>query len=214
MRTRIPHSARLSRFLRAEDGSTMVEYGMVISLFLLILFGLIDFGRLAFHVVASERATQAGVRIAAVRPAACTGVPLRLMRDAAAPASTEYGTSCNAGGPICADPGPVTCAGNAGNATAAEVWATVQPVLPPNATIANLRFTYSFDPNLGFLGGPYVPVVSLRIDNLGFNFVTPLSSLAVAAGAAAGGPAWDQGLVLPTQSVSLPAEDLAQGEDG
>jgi TadE-like protein len=199
---------------RNQEGSTLVEFAIVISLFLLIFFGLLDFGRLAYHVVASERAVQAGARIAAARPAACVGVPNFLTRATDAPGDIEFGTSCNAGGPICADPGQLSCSGSADNATAAEVWAVVRPVLPPGARISNLRFTYDFDPNLGFLGGPYVPVVTVELENLGFDFVTPLSSLAVVAGAAPGGPAWDSGVLLPEQSVSLPGEDLAQGEDG
>jgi hypothetical protein len=209
-----PQKPGPAAFWRNQDGSTMVEFGIVISLFLLIFFGLIDFGRLAFHVVASERAVQAGVRIAASRPAACAGVPEMLTRAPDAPGDIEFGTSCNFGGPVCMDPGLISCSGSAGNATAAEVWQVVQPTLPPNASIANLRFSYGFDPNLGFLGGPYVPVVTVELEDVGFDFITPLSSLAVAAGAAPGGPAWDNGLTLPSQSVSLPGEDLAQGEDG
>jgi hypothetical protein len=192
----------------------MVEFAIVVSLFLLILFGLVDFGRLAFHLVVSERAMHAAARVAAVRPPACVGVPATLTRAAGVPDTVAYGTSCNAGGPVCEDPGPITCAGSAANATAAEVWALVNSTLPPDAAIGDLRFTYAFDPNLGFLGGPYVPVVTVELQDVGFTFVTPLSSLAVAAGALPGGPAWDNGLVLPSQSVSMPGEDLAQGEDG
>jgi len=203
-----------ARLRRDETGATLIEFAIVISLFLLIFFGLIDFGRLAYHVVTSERATQAAARIAAVRPPACVGVPTVVTRHASAPPGTDYGTSCNAGGAVCRDPGAITCTGTATNATAAEAWAVVETVLPPGATIANLRFTYSYDPNLGFLGGPYVPVVTVELENVGFEFVTPLSSLAVVAGAAPGGPGYDTGFVLPSQSVSLPAEDLAQGENG
>ncbi len=206
--------ALLRRLRSDETGATLVEFAIVIGLFLLIFFSLIDFGRLAFHVVTTERATQAGARIAAVRPTACPGVPETLARAAGAPASIEYGTSCGAGGPICHDPGPITCTGVATNPTAAEVWAVMRATLPPGATIANIRFTYSFDANLGFLGGPYVPVVTVELENVGFEFVTPLSALAVFAGATPEGPAFDADMVLPSQSVSLPAEDMAQGENG
>jgi Flp pilus assembly protein TadG len=209
-----PHRQIRRSFWQDEEGSTLVEFSIVISLFLLILFGLVDFGRLAYHLVTSERAMQAAARLAAVRPAACAGVPATLVRAALAPDNTAYGTSCNAGGPVCADPGPVTCAGSSANATAVEIWNLVQPTLPPGATIANLRFSYAFDPNLGFLGGPYVPVVTVELDDVGFDFVTPLTSLAQVAGATPGGGSWDAGLVLPAQSVSIPGEDLAQGEGG
>jgi hypothetical protein len=207
------HIRRLRAICRNEDGSTLVEFGIVISLFLLIFFGLIDFGRLAYHVVTTERAAHAAARIAAVRPPACAGVPQTISRDPGADASVDYGTSCNAGGPVCENPGLISCVGVASNATAAEVWAMVQQTLPPDATIANLRFSYGYDPNLGFLGGPYVPVVTVELQNVRFDFVTPLSALAGMAGAS-GDPSIPDNLILPSQSSSMPGEDLAQGENG
>ncbi|MBP9181817.1 MAG: pilus assembly protein [Fuscovulum sp.] len=197
-----------------ESGATLVEFAIVVSLFLLILFGMVDFGRLAYHVVTTERATHAAARLAAVRPPACAGVPDTNLRDTAGTGTYDYGTSCNAGGAICDNPGPVTCLGSAANATASEVWAVVQTTLPPEATISNIRFTYSYDPNLGFLGGPYVPVVTVELEDVAFDFVTPLSALAVVAGVAPGASAIPGSLTLPSQSASTPGEDLAQGENG
>ncbi len=186
----------------------------MISLFLLIFFALIDFGRLAYHIVTTERATHAAARLAAVRPPACPGVPATIERDPAGTGTSDYGTSCNAGGAICADPGAISCTGLSTNATAAEIWAMVQTTLPPDAAISNLRFTYSYDPNLGFLGGPYVPVVTVELENVAFDFVTPLSALAAVAGATPGGTGIPGTLMLPSQSASMPGEDLAQGENG
>lgn len=201
-------------FLRDETGATLVEFALVISLFLLIFFGLIDFGRLAYHLVTSERAMQAAARIAAVRPAACPGVPLENERITPAAATVDYGTSCGAaGGPYCVNPGPITCSGVATNPTAAEVWAQVRNTLPGTATIANLRFTYTYDARMGFLGGPYVPIVTVQLQNVTFEFVTPLSALAAVAGAAPGGTV-GTAITLPGMSVSLPGEDLAQGGNG
>lgn len=214
MTRRIPHRARLAVFLRDEGGATLVEFAIVISLFLLIFFGLIDFGRLAYHVVNSERAMHAAARIAVVRPPACPGVPRLHTISSSAPSSTDYGTQCSAGGSICRDPGPVTCLGNASNPTAAEIWSQAEVVLPPNSTISNLRFTYSYDARLGFLGGPYVPVVTVELEDVTFSFVTPLSALARVAGAAPGGPVVGSTIAMPRMSVSLPGEDLAQGENG
>ncbi len=202
------------RLARDETGSTLVEFALVASLFLLILFGLIDFGRLAYHVVITERATHAAARLVAVRPPACANVPDTVERDPAGSGDAKYGTSCNAGGAICNDPGPVTCLGAATNPTAAEVWAIVRNTLPPEASIANIRFTYSFDANIGFLGGPYVPVVTVQLEDVTFNFVTPLSALAVVAGASPGHSTIPGSLTLPSQSASMPGEDLANGDNG
>lgn len=208
-----PRLRAFRAFLADDDGATLVEFAMVISLFLLIFFGLIDFGRLAYHLVTAERSMHAAARIAAVRPPACAGVPLVFQIASPVPASANYGDSCNAATPICRDPGPITCTGVTTNPTAVEVWANVQGTLPGNATIANLRFTYSYDPRLGFLGGPYVPLVTVELEGVTFEFATPLSALAVLAGAAPGGTV-GSAIALPNMSVSLPGEDLAQGENG
>lgn len=208
------HPRRPADFLRDETGATLVEFALVISLFLLIFFGLIDFGRLAYHLVTSQRAMQAAARIAAVRPAACPGVPDVIARLASATTTADYGTSCGAaGGPYCVNPGPITCAGVATNPTAAEVWSQVNYALPGTATIANLRFTYTYDARMGFLGGPYIPIVTVQLQNVTFEFVTPLSALAAVAGAAPGGTVGAP-ITLPGMSVSLPGEDLAQGGNG
>lgn len=221
----------IAAFLRDEDGATLVEFALVISLFLLIFFGLLDFGRLAYHLVTAERAMQSAARIAAVRPAACPGVPNTISRNPAAPAEADYGTSCGAaGGPYCLAPNdgdPIECEGDATNPTAAEVWAQVRYALPGTATIDNLCFSYTYNDRMGFLGGPYVPVVTVRLQNVSFQFVTPLSAL---AGLAVPTPditecdptpkplpvecQTGQCITLPSMSVSLPGEDLAQGGNG
>jgi Flp pilus assembly protein TadG len=201
------------RLLGDEEGATLVEFAIVISLFLLIFFALIDFGRLAYHIVTGERAMHAAARLGAVRPPACPGVPEFLSLSSSALSSTDYGTSCNAGGSICQDPGPVTCVGDLSNPTAAEVWDTVRSVLPPGSDVSNLRFRYTYDARLGFLGGPYVPVVTVEMEDVTFEFVTPLAGLAAVAGAT-GNSGLDSTVTMPSMSVSLPGEDLAQGEDG
>jgi hypothetical protein len=213
MTRRSPRLFRPFTFLRDEAGATLVEFAIVISLFLFILFGLIDFGRLAYHVVMSERSMHAAARVAIVRPPVCAGVPQIVTASSSAPASTEYGTSCAVGG-ICENPGTITCLGDAGNATAAEIWSQVQHTLPGDTDIANLRFTYSFDDRLSFLGGPYVPVVTVELEDVNFVFVTPLAALARVVFGSPEGSSLGPVISMPEMSVSLPGEDLSQGENG
>lgn len=206
---------RLDHFIKDESGTTLVELAVVLPVFLLVFLGLIDFGRLGQEYVMAEKAMQLAVRTAVVRPAACPGVPNVNLRGAV-PVNTippRFGTMCAAGATVCVNPGTISCAGNLTNATVAEIWAGVSPILPIHATPANLQFTYAFDSNLGFLGGPYVPIVTVEITNLGFNFVTPLGALAGMTGAnTAAMPA--STIPFPAMSVSLPAEDLSLGENG
>lgn len=214
--------------LRDESGATLVEFAIVLSIFLLILFGLIDFGRLGYTWVMADKAMQRAARIAAVRPPVCSGVPEINFRNAAASPEPQLGTSCGfddgSGNPLCAS-STVTCTGAeattvAGIATANEIEAAIQGLMPAGTTIANIRFTYSSDPDLGFLGGPYVPVATAELDDATFRFVSPLGGLARLAGALGAadiGVPCDGGMFcisIPAMSVSLPGEDLAQGSSG
>ena len=207
-----PHQSPQA-FLHDDSGATLVELAVVLPVFLLLYLGTIDFGRFGAEYVLGQKAMQIAVRTAAVRPPACAGVPASNLRGTV-PAGTvppRFGTLCNAGGTVCADPGTISCTGDVTNPTAAEIWGIVSPVLPSTATPANLVFRYDYDPNLGFLGGPYVPVVTVALQNLNFQFATPLGGLAALAGAG-GGPGAT--IAFPAMSMSLPAEDLAQGENG
>jgi len=211
--TRLKNS--ICAFNQNESGTTLVEFAVVLSIFLLLFFGLIDFGRLGFHYVNAEKAMQVAARVAAVRPPVCSGIPLINARGPI-PGGTlppDFGTSCRAGANICLNVGTVTCSGVAANNTANEIWALVAGALPNDAAINNLKFSYTYDNNLGFLGGPYVPVVTVELQNLNFQFVSPLGALVGLAGAAAS-PTLGADIPFPPMSVSLPAEDLALGENG
>ncbi|MGB2893980.1 MAG: TadE/TadG family type IV pilus assembly protein, partial [Albidovulum sp.] len=72
----------LRRFWADESGTTLVELAFVIPLFLLLFFGLIDFGRMGAEFVMADKAMQIASRIAVVRPAACPGVPASTARGA------------------------------------------------------------------------------------------------------------------------------------
>jgi len=211
--TRLKNSICL--FSQDEKGATLVEFAVVLSIFLLLFFGLIDFGRLGFHYVNAEKAMQVAARVSAVRPPACPGVPLINARGPT-PGGTlppDFGTSCRAGGNICANVGTISCSGSAANPTANEIWGLIAGALPNDAAVGNLKFSYTYDNNLGFLGGPYVPVVTVELQNLDFKFVSPLGTLAGLAGATAS-PSLGADIPFPPMSVSLPAEDLALGENG
>ncbi len=199
----------ISRLLRREDGATMVEFAFAVPMFLLIFFGLIDFGRLAFHWVTAERALYTAARVAAVRPPICAGVPTVHAQGAT---GARYGTMCSAGAGTCVNPGTFTCSGGT-DTTSVEIWGYVNGTLPVGATVANLQFSYSFDQNLGFVGGPYVPMVTVQLTNLNFQFLTPFSGLIAVIGGAAPSGLGAQ-IPMTNLSVSLPAEDLALGTAG
>ena len=83
--------------------------------------------------------------------------------------------------------------------------------MPPNAEIGNLSIRYTFDQNLGFLGGPYTPMVTTELSLPDFEFISPVGAFVGLFGA--NGPVTlVESLTYSNFSVSLPAEDLAQGD--
>ena len=228
----IIHSAQTQAFRKREDGTTMVEFAICIALFLLILFAVLDFGRLGYNWVMAEKAMQRTVRIAAVRPPICAGVPDYHSRSNPNDATFPAGTNCRDVAGLCFAAGPIQCTLSNADAlnddavdAAAEIWTSVQPLLPDGATNANVLLKYQYDPNLGFLGGPFVPLITAELvgpavngayGDFLFTFMTPLSSLAGAANAGntAGVPSSGSTIPFPDVSVSLPAEDMNLGTRG
>lgn len=213
------HRISWRRFAAEERGTTLVELAFVLPLFLLLFFAMIDFGRLAFHWVSAEKASAVAARIATVRLPACDGVPLVYERGS--DTSGRFGMNCRDNPGICTAPAEVVCAGDPANPTANEIWTRIAPLLPNDATIADLRFRYSPDADMsdgvtdqiGFLGGPYVPTVTVELTGLIFSFATPLSGLADLASDLTGS-AISNDIPMPTMSVSMPGEDLALGTNG
>lgn len=212
-----PAKTALRRFLRAETGAGLVEFALVILLFLFLLFAMIDFGRLGAATVAANKATQLAARLAAVRDYACLPAGARPVYErGSSTADYPFGTSCNHLGDtdICVPTvvTPLTCQGATTNPTAQEIYTRVLPLLPPGTRIDQLRFTYAFDPNLGFLGGPYVPMVSVELTDVNFSFVSPLGRIAgVLTGTTS---TLGADITLPGMRVSMPGEDLAGGTGG
>ena len=117
----------LFRGARDEDGGTLVEFGVVLSIFLLLVFGLIDFSRLGFSYVMAGKAADRAVRLAVVRPPACAGLPETNDRGTLQGGSELYkfGASCSIDSALCADPGPVSCSANSANASSITSMSTV-----------------------------------------------------------------------------------------
>ncbi|MDQ2089687.1 TadE/TadG family type IV pilus assembly protein [Marimonas arenosa] len=202
-------------FWRDDSAATLVEFALSIALMLFLLLGIIDFGRLAFHYVAAEKFVQHAARIAAVRPPACGGVPETYTRGTAGD-GPRFGTSCRAGVGICVNPGPITCTATPDDPTSQEVWAFLQVALPDDATMNNVVFRYDYDPDLGFLGGPYVPLVTVELTGLTFDFIAPLSELAALIIGETTNMTESLGgsITFPALSASVPGEDLALGTNG
>ncbi|QJF51800.1 TadE/TadG family type IV pilus assembly protein [Roseobacter ponti] len=203
-------------FGRDENGSTMIEYAVVLPLFLLLLLGIVDFGRYGFDYIMTKKAMERGTRVIAVRNPVCPGVPNTHNRAPAQSGVTPpaFGTSCSVAG-ICENPGTISCSLNATDGGAGqEIWARISAVMPSTVIAEDVTVTYAYNSSLGFLGGPYVPEVTVELTGAQFEFVTPLGGLATLATGIAN-PGVPEGLVpFPSISVTMPGEDLALGNNG
>ncbi len=199
----------LRRFSTDETGSVLIEFAVVLCIFFLLVFGIIDFARLGFSNVMAEKAMETAVRMATVRPVACEDVPTVNQRGLLGTLSVDLpnGTACTARAGLCVEAETVSCTGASGNATSSTIWAQIAPLLPVNAVPDNLQFSYSFDPELNRVGAPYAPIVTVTIVDLQFDFISPLGALAALAGANDTNEL-GASFVFPSLSASLPSEDL------
>ena len=62
----------ISRLAREQRGTTAVEFGLVCLVFVSMLLGVIDMGRLAWRINTAKAATREGVRLAVVSPIVST----------------------------------------------------------------------------------------------------------------------------------------------
>ena len=144
----------ISRLLREQRGTTAVEFGLVCLVFISMLLGVIDMGRLAWRINTAKAATREGVRLAVVSPMISTymadydGVSGGIPGGGVVPDMTFV---CSGAGSTCAGPG------NAGfdTATFGAVLAKMQ-AYDPDITAANVVITYRHV-GLGKVGNPYAP---------------------------------------------------------
>jgi hypothetical protein len=201
---------RLLRVLiRDERGGPLAEFALVIGLLFVVAVFVFEISRFFMQAAMAEYATHLAVRVAAVRPAVCPGLPEFNERVSGSPA--RFGAMCSAPSAPCVAVATQTCAGAAGNAVVDEIFSMIQPLLPNGATPANLQFRYE-STGLGFLGGPYVPMTSVSLQNLEHEFILPLGQLFAPWGGGAGG---GSGVVsLSPLTAAMPGEDLNVGTGG
>jgi hypothetical protein len=197
----------LRTLLRDQRGGPLAEFALVIGLLFVVAIFIFEMSRFFMRTAMAEYATHLAVRIAAVRPPICPGVPD--FNERAAGSTARFGTMCSDPSAPCAAVAPQTCAGAAGNAVVDEIFGTIQPLLPVGATPANLQFQYE-PTGLGFLGGPYVPLASVSLQNLQHEFILPLGQLFAPWGGVGGAGA----VPLGPLTAAMPGEDLNVGTDG
>lgn len=162
-------------FWRDQRGASAAEFTMVVVVFLILVFGAIDFGRALWEWNQATKATQYGVRMAIVNNMVAEG----LQTFDGLPSAGGNGDPV----PIAAiSPNPVTCNSSGCNGYGPLDTTTF------NAIVSRMKEVYIQieDVNvvieyrhigLGFAGNPFgpdiVPAVTVKLRNMTFQFTTP-----------------------------------------
>ena len=193
-------SGFLHRFWADRSAGPAAEFALVVPLLILFLFGIIDVGRLMWTWNQAEKATQQGVRLAAVTNMIPSGlrdysfaVSGSVPQGDVVPQSSFSAITCDEAS--CACPSGAPCAfGTTRDATAFSALVERIALFKPDVTAADVTITYAWS-GLGFSGdpnGPDVsPLVTVSLANLTFQ---PLILMGLEVG-------------LPAFSATLTMED-------
>lgn len=181
------------RFASGTSGATTIEFVVVFLGFIAMIFFVIETTLYQFSVASLEKAAQAGVRAAVTSPPVIGGVPARIAKESGG----VFGYKCSDAAAQCVSFGTVSCTG--GTCSATPFNRILAHMRGFNGRIAaeNVTITYS-DVGLGFAGGPTVPMVTVRIDNVPYENGIFGLLLADATGLAA----------LPRRAATMTGEDL------
>jgi Flp pilus assembly pilin Flp len=216
-------STLFTRLLRDETGTTIIEFTIVMVLFFLLTFGLVEFGYLLFQWNGASKAAQLGARLAVVSdPVWCE---LRqkdnsgtwLVTDPGTPGSawtTDYNVTCDGSNDSCTGSPPAGVSttysatnmdrlvyGRGGGTSCATIGTDGDAGICDvfwRVTPENVRVIYR-NTFLGFAGRPGgpVPTVTVTLTGLTFQFI------------ALGGLLGLDNVTMPDFTVTMTGEDLS-----
>lgn len=203
----------LRLFAADRQGASAAEFALVLPLFLLFLFGLIDAGRYAWLLNELEKGTQAGARYAVVTDLVATGLnsynPVGFAcpdgpvatADRICPGALGSITCRGSGGVSCqCDRAPCPGAGPGNAAAFANIVARVSQ-LAPAVRAADVAVTYSGS-GLGFAGDPAVTDAGAPLSDIAPVVTVAVSGVEFRALVLFGGT-----IDMPPVSASLTLED-------
>jgi Flp pilus assembly protein TadG len=172
----------LRSLLRDRRAASAAEFGLVLPLFMLLLFGIIDAGRYMWAINRAEKAAQMGVRMAVVTDFVSSSIGANyvgqcstpLGQGDAIPAACFSTITCSGSG------GSASCTSGTANAAAFNRVLARMQFFMPELGANNVQIIYSAS-GLGYAGDPngpdVAPLVTVRLSGLNFN---PMITLALA----------------------------------
>ena len=164
--------------LRRNEGISSIEFAIVVSVFFLFVFGIIDFSRALWEWNSAAKATHMGVRFAVVSDPVTDAVDYDGIANGYGNGETIPILDFNGGNPVtCTRPAGVTlCSlGSVDDAAFLAIVARMKGTydrIEPQHVIVEYRHI-----GLGFSGNPYgsdiIPSVTVRLQLPDFEFVTP-----------------------------------------
>lgn len=173
----------LRAFIRNTRAATAAEFALVLPLMLLFLFGIIDVGRYGWAFNRSEKATQAGARMAVVTNVVATGLTAKnyvgavvggttLQQGDVIPAAALGTISCNATSQKCCEGSD--CSWGYSDTAFQSVVSRMQDI-DPAISANNVIIEYSGS-GLGYAGDPsgmeIAPLTTVRLTGMQFSPTT------------------------------------------
>lgn len=130
-----------------EEASSLVELALTIPLFILLLFGVVDFGRAYYMAMEVAGAAQAGAAYGSQNPTNITGIKNAAQQDAPdvtglTVSTPAYGCECSDGtGYVASCSSKPTCAHNIVYRVNVTVTSNYQPLLPWPGIPSNIRIS-------------------------------------------------------------------------
>lgn len=181
-----------------RSGAVLVEFTLTLLVMLTMSFGIVEFGYAGYQWANAEAATQRGVRLAATRSQAITGIP-----DCGPGTTVSIGQPCSTDAAsytwsvTCTGDGTTSDAGVACDTTTLARIVTEMQKSYPGLAAADVNVTFS-GAGLGFQGlGRPVPVVTVELAGLTYDFIV-MDGLIGLPGQ----------ITMPAFRASLTAEDL------
>ena len=209
---------RLRHLGRDQSGTTTIEFTIVMMLFLLLTFGLVEFGNMFWQYNSAAKAAQLGARLAVVSNPVWEGLPI--LEDTGTPGGvweTDYTVTCDGETSNCSSLGAgeyddeaMECLvfGRATGVTPCDTECEPAGIDADQAGMCdrygriapeNVVVTYSHT-GLGFAGRPGgpVPTVTLQLKDLDFEFLALGDLLGL------------QDITMPPFTVTMTGEDLSR----